>query len=114
MPLVTDDMVETALRWLTESDNDAGASRGAYVRAEYNRKATRARLMLNAPDEYAKSAAMREAYAESHRDYAAACDAEARAAEADERCRDMRNRAAAILDAWRTEQANARAGRDFR
>ena len=56
---------------------------------------------------------MREAWAESHKDYIAACEDEVKAVEEDEWHRSQRNKADTVIEAWRTEQASHRAGNKF-
>lgn len=110
-PLVTDEMVSDALKYLAESDVIAAGAKANRVRAEYKRKRTRARLMLASNQ---SSSALREAWAETQPEYAEACEDEAEAIEAEETHRNKRNTAEAIIEAWRSEQANKRAGSQFR
>ncbi len=109
--LVTDDMISDALDFLAKSSQEAAAARGMRVRREFMRKRARAHL-VNQSDE--KSVAAREAWAEDHDDYAAACEAEAEAVEADEFLRAERNKAETVIQCWQTENANRRAGASFR
>jgi hypothetical protein len=108
--LISDEAIEAALEYLATSVDLTAAARGQRVRAEFNRKQTRAMLMLRSPE---SSAAMREAWAESHADYRAACEDEAKAVEADEWHRAKRNQCDMVIEAWRTEQASHRAGSKF-
>ena len=108
--LISDEAIEEALHYLATSVDMTAAARGQRVRAEFNRKQTRAMLMLRSPE---SSAAMREAWAESHADYIAACEEEAKAVEQDEWHRSQRNKADTVIEAWRTEQASHRAGSKF-
>jgi hypothetical protein len=108
--LISDEWIEGALEYLSTCSDKIAAARGQRVRAEFNRKQTRAMLMLRSPE---SSAAMREAWAESHADYIAACEDEAKAVEADEWHRSQRNKADTVIEAWRTEQASHRAGNKF-
>lgn len=110
-PLITNEMVELALDYLATNDETAAAARAQRVRAEHERKRVRARLILASNE---KTAGLREAWAESHQDYAAACEAEAVAVEEDELHRNRRNKAEAIIEAWRSFEATRRAGREFR
>lgn len=109
--LVTDDMISAALNFLATSSRDAAAARGMRVRREFMRKRARARLMLQSDE---KTATAREAWAEDHDDYVAACEAEAEAVEADEFLRAERNKAETVIQCWQTENANRRAGSNFR
>ncbi len=81
------------------------------LRREFMRKRARARLMLQSDE---KTATGREAWAEDHEEYVAACEAEADAVEADEFLRAERNKAETIIACWQTENANRRAGGNFR
>lgn len=108
--LISDEWIENALEYLSTCSDKIAAARGQRVRSEFVRKQTRARLMLMSPE---SSAAMREAWAESHTDYIAACEEEAKAVEEDEWHRSQRNKADTIIEAWRTEQASHRAGNKF-
>ena len=108
--LITDEWIEQALEYLANASELTAAARGQRVRAEFTRKQVRARLMLMSPE---SSAAMREAWAECHADYIAACEDEAKAVEADEWHRSQRNKADTVIEAWRTEQASHRAGGKF-
>ena len=109
-PLISDQWIEEALQYLATATDQTAAARAQRVRAEFNRKQTRAMLMLKSPE---SSAAMREAWAESHNDYKEACEQEAQAVEADEWHRSQRNKCDTIIEAWRTEQASHRAGNKF-
>jgi hypothetical protein len=109
--LVTDDMVSSALRYLAENTQATAKAKADRVLAELNRKRCRARLILASPE---SSYAMREAWAEAHDDYEAACVIEAQATEADEYHRAARVKADAIISAWQTENANIRAAERVR
>lgn len=111
MPLISDDKIEAALTFLATSSEEIAAARAQRLRAEFRRKRVRAELIRQSNE---TTAAQREAYAESHPDYAAACEAECQAVEQDEYLRDRRNGADAVVSAWQTEQATARAGGNFR
>ena len=108
--LVTDAMIEAALEYLAQASEPAAAARAERVRSEHNRKRTRARLMYEADG----PVSIREAHAECHADYEEACEREARAVQNDEWHRLQRGKAEAILEAYRTEEATRRAGKDFR
>lgn len=109
--LITDDMLEAAIQYLATSSPHIAASRANRLRAEHKRKRTRAKLILQSLE---KSATMREAWAEAHDIYAEACEDEAKAVEDDEFHRNERNKADVLIEAWRTENANHRAGSNFR
>ena len=109
--LVTGEMVEEALNYLASSSDHIAAARAMRLRAEFKRKRVRAKLILESNQ---SSAIAREAWAEAHSLYHEACENEVKAVEADEYARAERNKADAILEAWRTENANHRAGQNFR
>lgn len=109
--LVTDQMVSDALDYLAKSDTLAAGAKANRVRQDHRRKRVRARLILDSNE---KSLGLREAWAECQEAYAEACEDEADAVESDEEHRNKRNTADAIIEAWRSEQANRRAGSNFR
>ena len=111
MNLISDDKVEAALEFLAASSDEIAAARAQRLRAEFKRKRIRAELIRKANE---ATVGAREAWAESHPEYAAACEEECIAVERDESLRDRRNGADVILEVWRTTQANARAGSNFR
>jgi len=108
--LIENQWVEDALQYLATSTDQTAAARASRVRAEFNRKQTKARLVLRSPE---SSVAMRDAWAESHLEYITACEEEVAAVEADEWHRAQRNKCDTIIEAWRTEQASHRAGSKF-
>lgn len=108
--LISDQAIEEALNYLATSVEITAAARANRIRKEFVRKQTRAMLILRSPE---SSAAMREAWAESHVDYKAVCEQEAQAVEADEWHRAKRNQCDMVIEAWRTEQASHRAGNKF-
>jgi len=109
--LITDDMIESALQYLSTASEPTAASRAMRLRKEFSRKRIRAKLILEAPE---KTAGLREAWAEAHPAYERACEEEIEAVEADEYYRSERSKADIIVEAWRSEQANQRAGSNFR
>lgn len=111
--LVTDDMVEAALDYLAKASQEGASARANRLRAEFKRKRLRSKLILEAPPT-CTSATLREAWAEAHPDYLLACEDEVKWTEQDELHRGERNRADVIIEAWRTENANNRAGGNFR
>jgi len=108
--MIDNQWVEDALQYLATATDQTAAARANRVRAEFNRKQTKARLIFRSPE---SSVAMRDAWAESHAEYIAACDEEVAAVEADEWHRAQRNKCDTIIEAWRTEQASHRAGSKF-
>lgn len=111
MNLVTDDMVGAALAYLSSSTMDSAKAKADRVLAEHNRKRVRATLILDSEE---KTTAMKEAAAESSTEYWEACKAERDAVERDEYHRAARIKADAIIEAWRTENANIRAAEKIR
>lgn len=109
--LITDEMLEAAISYLANASEHIAASRANRLRAEHRRKRTRAKLILQSEE---RSATMREAWAEAHDIYAEVCEEEAKAVEHDEFHRNERNKADVIIEAWRTENANQRAGNSFK
>jgi hypothetical protein len=107
---ITDQMMEEALDFLAMSSEHLAQARANRVRAEHARKRVRANLILNSLE---KSVVLREADAETDQRYAEAVDAECEMIRLDEYYRAERNRCDAIIEAWRSEQANARAGQKF-
>ena len=109
--LITDEAIEEALNYLATNADTAAAARGGRLRAEFERKRIKSRLILQSNE---KSLGLREAWAECHPDYMNACEAEVKALEADEYYRNKRNACDAIIEAWRTECSNNRAGSSFK
>lgn len=109
--LISDEAIEEALQYLSTSAETAAAARAARLRGEFERKRVKSRLVLQSNE---KTVGLKEAWAECHPDYVAACEAEVKAFEADEYYRNKRNACDAILEAWRTENANNRAGSSFK
>jgi hypothetical protein len=108
--LIKDEWIEEALGYLATSSEATAEARARRVRAEFNRKRTKANLILRSPE---SSVAMRDAWAESHSDYSIACEEEVAAINDDEWHRAQRNKCDTIIEAWRTEQASHRAGSKF-
>lgn len=105
MILISDDLVQSAFDWLRENTRPAAAAKAARIRAEHTTKRVKAQMFLEASG----SVAERDARAIASDEYLEAVDAEASAVEQDEYHRNQRNKAEAIIDAWRTEQSNYRA-----
>jgi len=102
--LVTDKMVQNAFDYLTEAASKAAVARAMRIKAEYRLKQTKAKLMM----EMQGAIALREAQAEIHPDYSKALGVLIEAVEQDELHRHRKDTAIAIIEAWRTEQANHR------
>lgn len=109
--LISDEVIEEALQYLSTSSETAAAARAARLRGEFERKRIRSRLILQSNE---KTLGLRECWAECHPDYVAACESELKAYEADEYYRNKRNACDAIIEAWRTESSNNRAGSSFK
>lgn len=103
--LVSDKMIQAAFDYLHEQGAAAAQARADLIIAEYRRKKARGQIIL---DSIEKTMAMREAEADCHPDYEEACITEAKCAERVEWHRHQLKRAEAIIEAWRTEQSNAR------
>lgn len=103
--LISDNLVQAAFDWLRENAAPSAAAKAARIRAEHNTKRVKAKQFLEASG----SVAERDATAIASDEYLEAVDGEASAVEADEFHRNQRNKAEAIIEAWRTEQASMRA-----
>ncbi len=103
--IISEELVHTAVDYLTTQSQMAAEAKGNLVRADYHRKRIRAQLML-ASDQ--KSQGLREAYAEAHPDYAAIVEKLALCEEAYEWHRGERNKCEVITSMWQTEQATLR------
>ena len=108
---ISDEMMEEALLFLTNHSSLGAEARANRFKAEHARKRIRANLILTSEE---KTSAMKEAWAEQHERYAEAVNDEAEAIRFDEYFRAERNRADSIIEAWRSEQANQRAGTNFK
>jgi hypothetical protein len=113
MSVVTDEDVEKALDFLRANAFKAAKARAERIWLEEYRKSKKALLMKcalaehNGPGELSVSAQEREAYA--HPEYLQLLEGLKVAVEEDEKARFGMLSAQAVIDAWRTEQANARA-----
>jgi len=103
--LISDDLVEKAFDWLKDNAAQSAAAKAARIRAEHNVKRVKAQKFLESEG----SIAERDARAIASDEYAEAIDQECEAVERDEFHRNQRNKASAIIEAWRTEQSNYRA-----
>lgn len=109
--LITEKQVQWAMDILIDRDSNAAKTRAANEHMGDLTKVVLAKLVNDAPDTL-KSAAAREAWALAHPDYSAHLEQKKMLAEMDYKARDRRAAASAIIEAWRTEQSNARmAGR---
>ena len=105
MPLVTEEMLQGAFDYFNEQGAAAAQAKADLVIAEYRRKKARAKIILQSRE---RTMTLREAEADCHPDVYEACQAEAEATKAVEWHRHNRARADAIVEAWRSEQANIR------
>ena len=103
---VTDKQLEWAMEVLLDRDQSAAKARAAHEYMSDLDKVVLSKLMAQSNE---KSAAAKEAWARAHPDYEAHLEAKKEIAEMDYSKRDRRAAATAIIDAWRTEQSNARA-----
>lgn len=105
MPLIEDKQVHVAFDYLNGAADAAAKARMNRFLAERNRKTVWSNLYneSNAP-----TVEDRKNFAESHPEHKAAWEAEGNAIYHDEWHRAQRDRANAIIEAWRTEQANLR------
>lgn len=110
--LITDEMVQDALLHLAVSSEHEASARAMRERLDFERKRIRATNILNATHQ--PNATMREAWAETQTNYTAATAKYCDAIEQDELMRSKRNTAIVVIDAWRTQNANDRASKDFR
>lgn len=110
--IVTDEDVEKALDFLRANSFKAAKARAERVYLEEFRKTKKALLMKqamvehNGPGDLPVSAQEREAYA--HPDYQEFLKGLRAGVEEDEKARFGMLAAQSIIDAWRTQQANAR------
>ena len=105
MPLVTEENAQAAFDYLNNAVDAAGMARCNKILTEAKRKSIEAKLMRECND---KTQSEKATYANSHPEYLEACEAEAKAAGIDEWHRHQKSRASAVIEAWRTEQANLR------
>jgi hypothetical protein len=98
-------MIQAAFDYLDDKDGTAAQAFADAVIAEARRKATRASLVLRSEE---RTQGMKEAEAECHPDLAEAYVVEAQAVKAVEWHRRQKSRAEAVIETWRSEQANER------
>ena len=104
--LVSDQFVQAAFDWLKDNSASAAKAKADRIRSEYRTKQVRAEMFLSFDE---GTVAEKEAKALASEEYNVAVEAEARAVELDEYHRNQRSKAEAIIEAWRSEQANMRA-----
>ena len=103
--LINEDMISAAFDWLHDNSRAAAKAKADRIRAEHRTKQVRAQVFLESEGTVAE----RESKALASNRYDEAIDAEITAVENDEFHRNQRNKAEAIIEAWRTEQSGLRA-----
>lgn len=106
--MIDDKKLEQALDWLRDNAPKAAKARAERVYLEEWIGSLRAQLAAKAI-ESGKSAAAAEIEAKASPDYQTALKGYREAVEADELMRWHRTRADAVIEVWRSQQANARA-----
>lgn len=104
--MITEKQLEWAMEILIDRNSEAAKARAAHEHMSDLDKTVMAKLMAQSNE---KSAAAKEAWARAHPDYEKHLEAKKELAEMDYSKRDRRSAASAIIEAWRTEQSNARA-----
>lgn len=107
--MISDERLEKALAFLVESAEKAAKARAERLYLEEYTKHLRAKLMGDCPPGLSLGAQEREACASD--DYKAHLEGLRAAIEADEGLRFRREAEAAVIEAWRSVQANLRAVR---
>lgn len=102
---IRDETVHAAFDLLESHAQPAAAARAMRERREDERKATKARTFIKATGNVAE----REAESILTEEYAQASERYYAAVEADEEYRNQRSKCEAIIEAWRSVQANYRA-----
>ena len=105
MPIVSEKMLQAAFDYYHDQGDDAAQAKANLILAEHRRKKTRSRLILASVE---KTMGLREAEADCSPEYEEACVVESQCAERVEWHRHMRARSDAIIEAWRSLQANER------
>lgn len=109
--MVTDKMLEQALRYLTDPQQEASKARAAAEHMDDLTKTVLARLMLQSDE---KSAAAKEMEARADQSYEAHLQQVRACREVDYMWRNRLSAAEAIIDMWRTEQSSIRAAEKVR
>lgn len=109
--MITDKMVEQALRYLTDPQQEAAKARAAAEHMDDMTKTLLAKLMLESDE---KSAAAKEMDARADPRFERHLDQLKALKELDYMWRDRRSAANAIIECWRTEQSNIRAAEKVR
>jgi hypothetical protein len=103
--IVKEEWVHDSVDYLMKQSDAAATAKGNLIRADYHRKKIRAQLILSSSH---SSLGLREAFAESHADYAEVCEKLAQCEAAVEKHRNLRSRAETICEMWRTQSATLR------
>lgn len=106
--MISEKQLEWAMEILIDRECQAAKARAAHEHMSDLDKVVLAKLTNDAPDDL-KSAAARESWARAHTTYESHLEQKKVLAEMDYKARDRRSAANAIIEAWRTEQSNARA-----
>jgi len=106
--MISEKQLEWAMEILIDRDSQAAKARAGHEHMSDLDKVVLAKLMNDAPDD-CKSAAAKETWARAHPQYLDHLEQKKSLAEMDYKLRDRRSAANAIIEAWRTEQSNARA-----
>lgn len=109
--MVTDKMVEQALRYLTDPQQEASKARAAAEHMDDLTKTVLAKLMLQSD---AKSAAAKEMEARAEQTFTSHLEQVKACREVDYMWRNRLSAASAIIDMWRTEQSSIRAAEKVR
>jgi hypothetical protein len=109
--MVTDKMLEQALRYLTDPQQEASKARAAAEHMDDLTKTVLARLMLESDE---KSAAAKEMVARADDRYTDHLEQVKACREVDYMWRNRLSAASAIIDMWRTEQSSIRAAEKVR
>lgn len=109
--MISDKMVEQALRYLTDPQQEASKARAAAEHMDDLTKTVLSKLMLESEE---KSAAAKEMEARAHPKFEAHLDQVKACREVDYMWRNRLSAANAIIEAWRTEQSNIRASERVR
>lgn len=107
--LISEIDAEKAIDWLRDNAKGAAQAKAERIYVEEYKKSLEAQLMSDPAECQATSARDREALARAHPKYIAHLQAIKAAVENDEAMRWLMVAAQAKIEAWRTQQANARA-----
>lgn len=105
--MISETQVQWAIDILLDRDCAGSKARAAHDYMQDMDKVVLAKLMHEAPSDL-KTASARESWARMHPQYMTHLEEKKAIAEMDYKARDRRSAASAIIEAWRTEQSNAR------